>query len=1464
MSGQPIGYVVRVLTASSGTVGVGVLLDSKHLITCAHVVNAALGREKRSQPQPTGADLVDLELALPGPKPSRMLKARVVKWLPPLLRGLSSNDLAGLEIVAGEFGTDPAFPSLSDDDPRSGTEVQVFGYPEPRRANGGWAAGKISFEVGGGLLQLNGTGGLRIQSGYSGGPVVSEVGKRFLGLLAVADSPQSPDLDSYLIPSARIRRFWPETFDPSHFEDVGSDRRIWYGGPSFFDQVLDVARARHPQATITEIREDGYLRLTAAAENDVLGQWPVGVVPGDLTTELLAQFRAVVHDPMAEWDPYLRSVLVYGGAPAEAELVQAALESGIKVQSLMEYQQLVDLRTLLEQQAQRIDRDPQYATAFYVPQRYRMVESTYDAEESSPLLAQVARWVKADSPRFIVLLGDFGTGKTFLMRELARKLPKHLPALLVELKDVEKAPDLDTLLSRVLNRYKHYDANLGKLLYMVKHGRVVLLVDGFDELALRVSYDHAANYLRTLIDEASDGATVVLTSRRQHFISDGQVLNAFGGQVAAQSGSRIAIIEKFDDEQIREFLVNFHEGAEGPAREHFAVLAGISHLLELAANPQMLAFIAAIEVDRLREIQAERGRTSKADIYREVVDSWLEREVARQGHRHGIRSFDQEERRMACVSLALRMWQRSEAAVSLADLKAGVVDALPIAPEQGYQQDEATHAIGSGSLLIRTDDEKFVFVHQSVLEYLVAAELAARFEETGAAGVAEMLGAAPLSDQMVEFLCDLVGPKLAMLMRSGLFDSTATDIERKNAFAMLRELDRRDLSMVDLAAVEPPTDLSGLDLRNVDLTGRDLRGASLRGANLAGMRIAAVDFSDADLTGADFTGAQVLGGSLVGADLARSTWYRAALAKVGGAIESMAPELDQASVVGRDRAEVMVKGAGPISCLAISPAEDLLAVGRGGVVEVVDLHAGVTVRVLPVGVVAMALSFSRDGKKLVIVSRDGGLWLWDVAAGGEADRLSRLGAAMRAAGFFLGGELLVTVSDAGIVQVWDVETRARIVELDESRDPPGAVGFSADGRRVAIGFEDGVVRIWDLFSGQVTRVFDKSHSPVWAVGFSADGRRVAIGFGDGVVRIRDMATGRDVDAAQLDSPVWAVGFSADGKRILTGSREGAIRIWDVSAGRMAGMLAQPGVRVGAVGISLGGDQIAASSSDGIVRIWDVATGQVSAVTRLQRGVGAVGFTGDDAQVVIGYEDGSVRIWDPATGGVSEALSRPSASVRAIAFSADGRKMVTSRLGGRVQLWNVAAGKEVAAQNNPDAGLGAVGYSADGRRLATTSKEGAISIWNAATGEKVARLPGLGAPVLAIGFSFDGKQLATGSYQGTVQIWDVATKGRIGSLVGHAWAVRGVSFFPDGRRVLTCSDDGTTRIWDVLTGKQLAALIALPGVGTAVLLPDGSYKLDGDPGDSFWWAIKQCRFAPGELDPYVPEIRRLAQDAPILP
>jgi WD40 repeat protein len=114
----------------------------------------------------------------------------------------------------------------------------------------------------------------------------------------------------------------------------------------------------------------------------------------------------------------------------------------------------------------------------------------------------------------------------------------------------------------------------------------------------------------------------------------------------------------------------------------------------------------------------------------------------------------------------------------------------------------------------------------------------------------------------------------------------------------------------------------------------------------------------------------------------------------------------------------------------------------------------------------------------------------------------------------------------------------------------------------------------------------------------------------------------------------------------------------------------------------------------------------------------------------------------------------------------------------------------------------------------------------------------------------------------VEIVDRASGQTLRVLSGHTSDVLGVAFSPDGSLLATASRDNTARLWDPTTGDVRATLLALETGGYAVLLPDGSYKLTGDPGRSLWWAIKLCRFTPGELDPYDPTIRRLPPDAPI--
>ena len=327
------------------------------------------------------------------------------------------------------------------------------------------------------------------------------------------------------------------------------------------------------------------------------------------------------------------------------------------------------------------------------------------------------------------------------------------------------------------------------------------------------------------------------------------------------------VLEDFGREQILAFLTNQYGGDEERARHRFELLGHIEDLLGLSRNPRMLAFISALDEERLREIEAEHGRISAAELYRELIRFWLVGEAERQRHRRGTPPLDDEERLAACTDLARKLWASTAPAVPVSALSATVSATLNRLSERGYDAAQAVHTIGSGSLLVRTEDGAFTFVHSSIMEWLVA-EAAAR--QVGGGGRSTILDTRRMSRLMTDFFIDLAGqPGSSAWAARTVAQAQACDTAKQNALAVQTRNGVEHPQPVPAGTTSPGRSLAGVDLRDQDLTGRDLRGADLHDAVLRGMRLIEVDLRGADLTGADLSGARLVGGDLTGANVDR-------------------------------------------------------------------------------------------------------------------------------------------------------------------------------------------------------------------------------------------------------------------------------------------------------------------------------------------------------------------------------------------------------------------------------------------------------------------------------------------------------------------------------------------------------------------------------------------------------------------
>ncbi|MGC0415557.1 TIR domain-containing protein [Embleya sp. AB8] len=1210
-------------------------------------------------------------------------------------------------------------------------------------------------------------------------------------------------------------------------------------------RVAEVCRIRHEGVQVRRIPGELPGLLVTWTESGFVRQQRVGVHVGTPQTPDIDRFIDHVHASDTEPD----AELVHDGPPPARELRERARRRGVLVRSFTEFQGLLDLRGYVNAQTERLDTDPQYQPRLYLPQRYRELERPGGIERDG-LVDDILRLLDADHGRFLLLLGDFGHGKTFALHELARRLPQELPhlvPLLIQLGGLDKAHTLDGLVAAHLAGHGVDTIDLRAFRYMLGQGRIVLLFDGFDELVNQVSYDRAADHLQVLLDAAVDNAKIVVAGRTQHFRSQAQVLTALGERVGLLPQRRVLAVREFTPQQIRAYLVNRY-GDEPAADRRLRLLEGIPDLLALCRNPRLLGFVADLDHERLRAVAGAGRALSPAALYEEVFTSWLRHEERRgQGTAGSGPGLALPQLWRAVTTLALRLWESGESALRLDELN-DVAETLTGLADSRMSVPQAAHAVGAGSLLVRTDEGLFRFIHGSVAEWLVAREAAARLDGTDHPE-ADLLARRPLSRLAVEFLCDLADhhtcrqwAERTLAADTGAGEGSGEDNARANAVKILGRLrvpagtDLRgavlageDLSYRDFSGV----DLTRADLTEASLVGADFSGAVLREARLVGARLDDTDLHGADLRGADLRRTRLIRTDLRGVRVQGSHWHRAALINtLAGPDVLDAPELRAAAISPglfaqpglRPCAVGVPYGFGMNSIrlpepASFSPGGELLALGsEDGSVLVCDGATGTALRTLE-GHVGRVYAVKFRDKVLATGGADGTVRLWHPVSGACLHRLP-----VHPDGVWplsldrLGDRLAVGDSD-GTVTLWDVDTGTVAHRLTGHTAPVFTAVFSPDATLLATGDAAAAVRLWDTRTGRLIGELPGHRGAVHRVAFSPDATLLATGDrGDehgGTVRVWDVGrrslrhtftghTGR----------VYTLDFHPDGRLLAAGDTEGNVKLWDPISGTPVATPTRGGGAVYQVVFDPEGTMLAAGRSDGAVRLWRIApthTGWSVVPVRPQpadhqgsvwacrfRPRGGAG-TADPAPLLVSAgNDGSVRLWDTSTGHGRRILRGHGRRITGLAFGAAGTYLAACGNDGVVRVWDPSTGRRVRELSTDNDRLVSATGIPGGPLLATPGSDGAVHVWNAHTGEYQRAIDAETDHVWAQTFSADGQTLATANDDDTVRLWYRTTGTHIATLTGHRGRVRSLSFTANAAELATGCDDKYVRLWN-LTG-----------------------------------------------------------------
>jgi hypothetical protein len=240
MNAGPENSIVRFFGSDGTAIGAGFLVAEMTVITCAHVVTAALDLKGYTSEMPT----VSVSLDFPLIASEQVFSAQVVFWQPPQLD--DGGDIAMLYLDCMPPTTAKIARLVVTDD-LWGHDFRAFGFPSYHE-NGVWASGKLRAPEATGWIMIEDVKetGFRVQPGFSGGPVWDEQLNGVVGMVVAAEDDSSIKA-AYIIPVNALieasphlkQRAVPQCPYRGLFAFREQDEQFFFGREVFTKQMVD-------------------------------------------------------------------------------------------------------------------------------------------------------------------------------------------------------------------------------------------------------------------------------------------------------------------------------------------------------------------------------------------------------------------------------------------------------------------------------------------------------------------------------------------------------------------------------------------------------------------------------------------------------------------------------------------------------------------------------------------------------------------------------------------------------------------------------------------------------------------------------------------------------------------------------------------------------------------------------------------------------------------------------------------------------------------------------------------------------------------------------------------------------------------------------------------------------------------------------------------------------------------------
>jgi len=752
------------------------------------------------------------------------------------------------------------------------------------------------------------------------------------------------------------------------------------------------------------------------------------------------------------------------------------------------------------------------------------------------LIQYVENWLNKPNQYHLSILGDYGVGKTsfslYLTYILALRykndpVNNRIP-LFIPLKKYKEGNDWKKFIVELLrDQYGIQIENVYEFQKLLESGRLVLIMDGFDETVKKTNKQKTIQTFERLTKLMVSNSKIILTCRTHFFTNRAHVNKTFGQHtdddnellkmIRQKPNFEVIQMEEFNDEQIIKILKK-----RKPTNWQFAwaTIRRIYNLKDLARRAILLDMI----VKTLSTLQNGEDAISPVDIYKLYTDFWIKREDWRSVMTpEGKKAFMEE--------LATLMWERNEQSINYRDLRKPINDHFRHNVNVEEDLDYFEHDARTCSFLRRDADGNYSFVHKSFYEFFVASKLAKEINKGHPSHLNARLTSLEIRaflqqmidsvDKLIEIVENTMGKTFEDVGYSGSTAATIAVSMDAESFKK-KNLDRSCLREVDFSGAN----LTETSFRDADLQGSLFFGVSLDFANL----------SEANLRGAQFIGITAFrtadfnpdgrflvsggdSGSLVFWNTA--TWEKDFVLQGNnvcvlstrwdpkGDLVANASENGEISIWKIDSRELLtvLKGQqGPVYTVCWNLQGTLLAsAGDDGKIRIWDTNTWKIQKTLAGDSVVLGIDWSPDGRWLASTYVDGSIRIWKTQNWTSLQLLGHKDY-VRSVKWSPSGDSFASCGDDGYIKLWSKKGNSwSVLNVLNLKTPILSIAWHPQIPLLAGGMRDDSIIFWNILENN-KRSFKGHTGRVWDIAWSPDGQILASAGNEGATRVWNVSS----------------------------------------------------------------------------------------------------------------------------------------------------------------------------------------------------------------------------------------------------------------------------------------------------------------------------------------------------------------------